>query len=647
MKHFFLLTFFVLCSSVLFGQVCPTKNAADANGSFNVFQQGCVPYSPKIKSTVAAGATVTGYIYDYKLGTDYKDTTLYSIYKKTILPEKALYTYSKPGKYCIIQLGSNGTASFAAKEIEVLETPKPVATAMLCGPNDVRLTLPANPANIYEDYLISWGDGNQVAYKQANSPIKYTYAARANNNITITGIYTACGGERTNLTNLPPYTPLPTPQISSLEAKGGKLTLNFNSNTGVKTEVLQKVGGNYESISPAIFDDGTGPSAATNKILVNFSTQNTNCFRVRVADVCEKTNDSPEICNIPFTATPKDGENQISWGKYPVAGNFVQYNLIKNSSPLKTISNIATQQLIDPNVTCGEEYGYQMIVDLAGMKFISEEVRIKGNNTKPLVAIKNAYPTVENGKMLVIWTPETFSVKNYFIERADQANGAFKKVGTSLTNRFDDPTASPSSQSYCYRVSYTDQCDREAEPSKPICSVFLSENGSNLNWTPIGFAQGTVRYEVEYLDQNGNSLNPPRAETLGLSQSYVPDFSDPTLVALRFRIRAISADNQISTSNDVLLSQGVKLFVPTAFSPNGDGINDVFIHKGVGLPQVSLRVFDRWGSVIFDTNEPNTGWDGRINNQEAPQGFYTYRIEILDLATTKPTIKTGVVMLVR
>lgn len=66
--------------------------------------------------------------------------------------------------------------------------------------------------------------------------------------------------------------------------------------------------------------------------------------------------------------------------------------------------------------------------------------------------------------------------------------------------------------------------------------------------------------------------------------------------------------------------------VPNAFSPNGDLINDIFLPKGLGILTYSLRVFDRWGVLIFESNDPSIGWDGTYKGASAPEGVYVYVI---------------------
>ncbi len=80
------------------------------------------------------------------------------------------------------------------------------------------------------------------------------------------------------------------------------------------------------------------------------------------------------------------------------------------------------------------------------------------------------------------------------------------------------------------------------------------------------------------------------------------------------------------------------VFIPTAFSPNGDGINDqFFIHSKRPAEIVSLQIFDRWGNLLFQnenssTNDPIYGWDGRSRGRPVNDGvfFYLARLRFLD-----------------
>jgi len=77
------------------------------------------------------------------------------------------------------------------------------------------------------------------------------------------------------------------------------------------------------------------------------------------------------------------------------------------------------------------------------------------------------------------------------------------------------------------------------------------------------------------------------------------------------------------------------LFLPNTFSPNGDGINDVFYPRGKGIHGLkNFRVFDRWGEVVFyqaslEANDVSKGWDGMIKGKLASQDVYVYTIDVI------------------
>lgn len=72
------------------------------------------------------------------------------------------------------------------------------------------------------------------------------------------------------------------------------------------------------------------------------------------------------------------------------------------------------------------------------------------------------------------------------------------------------------------------------------------------------------------------------------------------------------------------------LRIPTAFTPNGDGINDNFTVMGNGVKKYSITIYNRWGSLIYESNNITQSWDGRINGQPAAPGMYVYRTYFMD-----------------
>lgn len=67
--------------------------------------------------------------------------------------------------------------------------------------------------------------------------------------------------------------------------------------------------------------------------------------------------------------------------------------------------------------------------------------------------------------------------------------------------------------------------------------------------------------------------------------------------------------------------------IPNVFTPNGDGINDVFFITSSGLTDFNLFIVNRWGELVFETNDPNQAWDGTINGNKCSDGVYFYSLK--------------------
>lgn len=110
------------------------------------------------------------------------------------------------------------------------------------------------------------------------------------------------------------------------------------------------------------------------------------------------------------------------------------------------------------------------------------------------------------------------------------------------------------------------------------------------------------------------------------------------------------------TSSDAVtvfvVCKDVNLYMPNTFSPNGDGMNDVYYPRGRGIQQVrSLKIFNRWGEQVFrrdnfNANEASSGWDGRFKGRELAPDVYVYVIDLVCDNSTIITLK-GDVALVR
>jgi len=103
-----------------------------------------------------------------------------------------------------------------------------------------------------------------------------------------------------------------------------------------------------------------------------------------------------------------------------------------------------------------------------------------------------------------------------------------------------------------------------------------------------------------------------------------------------------TSTTQISISDDGILPPKA----PTGFTPNGDGVNDVFYIKGGPFNTIDFKVYNKWGELIFETTDPDTGWDGMRDGKEQPVGVYVYTVEA-ETVDGKEYKKSGDVTLIR
>ena len=95
-----------------------------------------------------------------------------------------------------------------------------------------------------------------------------------------------------------------------------------------------------------------------------------------------------------------------------------------------------------------------------------------------------------------------------------------------------------------------------------------------------------------------------------------------------YRVTAVKtgSPNITSESNYAAVAPEMRVFVPNTFTPNDDGLNDMFGPKGEGIAWIDMQIWDRWGNLIFHTNNPKQMWNGKYHKEDAPMGAYVYKI---------------------
>lgn len=141
---------------------------------------------------------------------------------------------------------------------------------------------------------------------------------------------------------------------------------------------------------------------------------------------------------------------------------------------------------------------------------------------------------------------------------------------------------------------------------------------------------------VNYVWNYGDSIS----DTLYQSaHTYLqPGFKEVSLIAT-------SLEGCVDTAFTIIeVTDITTLYIPNSFTPNNDGVNDNFIISGNSLPPYNLKIFNRWGQIIFEGNN-TSAWNGKYKNKKASTGEYIYLIKFTDTSFNK-TYK-GTVALIR
>ncbi len=116
-----------------------------------------------------------------------------------------------------------------------------------------------------------------------------------------------------------------------------------------------------------------------------------------------------------------------------------------------------------------------------------------------------------------------------------------------------------------------------------------------------------------------------------------------------FRIVAFKNKNATitSVSNTIESNQKLHIHVPSAFSPDGDGINDAFFAVSEGVEDFNMQVYNRWGEVVFESNDIEEQWDGSFKGELSQEDAYVYVIEARGMDDDEPTTLKGTVSLIK
>ena len=130
-----------------------------------------------------------------------------------------------------------------------------------------------------------------------------------------------------------------------------------------------------------------------------------------------------------------------------------------------------------------------------------------------------------------------------------------------------------------------------------------------------------------------------------------PDIANPIATLpydYRYIVTGTTAEG-CEGKDDILIKvyKGPEIYVPSGFTPDSDGLNDLLAPVPVGIKEFRFfRVFNRWGQLVYSTSNPYKGWDGKINGVLQATGTYVWMAEAIDFKGNLVTRK-GVTTIIR
>lgn len=252
----------------------------------------------------------------------------------------------------------------------------------------------------------------------------------------------------------------------------------------------------------------------------------------------------------------------------------------------------------------------------------------------------------------------------FIIYRKSPGNNLFEIIDTSDTDYYVD-TGLVNNSLYCYRVRVmgTYGADDVPDPLEnwsqescvipydltPPCPPIVSEEHEctggllEFRWTKdvSGCAEDAGLYRVYYANTDTSSLSviyEGDAQQDSVWSFVNPDYEGS--IAGCFAISYLDSlslwpdgqqrRNESALSEKICIDNCPMYFLPNIFSPNGDGLNDLFIPKeNRHVAKVRFQMMNRWGATVFESTDPEILWNGTgLNGEMCPDGVYYYTIEV-------------------
>ena len=543
-------------------------------------------------------------------------------------------TVSNVGPVTVSELANFGSIpTYYIRTFQVYATPPPAFSVAPCPTGAALVTV--TDTSPYDSYTVQAGTGPALPIGR-NRPTVVPVPA-GTTTITVTGRYAAsglCEGPATQA-----IAPLPPPQVplfSSLTLQaplpGGAATLAVGQLPAGYLYTLQRA----DAGAPGGFRDVAAvPPGSTSIALPGAEA---GCYRVVRGDYCGTSPAaSPLICTLGLAGSSTNNRNQLLLAD---AGAGNTYAVTRDGQPLAGFTVIAGG-LEDPNVTCGTTYSYRVTATQpGGGTAVSNPVSVLTQSAVPpaqpgLLASFNLNNVVELTLLPAAPPLPAGSTLRY---RRTAGGGPAVDFGSATgprPRRDSTALASLLAQPPCYTVRLVDVCGNTSPESQPACPALLAASpadpeGTTITLTWTTFAGPDSRIPPSYLLQRLAADGTVRS-TLAVSGNRYTDLTPPSdNQLLRYRLQIGGAGLPAGTtsySNLASVARRPVLTLPTAFTPNADGLNDVLEVKGRYLRNYTFVVVDRNGQQVFRGTGRGDAWDGTIRGHAPVLGAYAWRFE--------------------
>lgn len=604
-------------------------NAQDAtlsnDGRFRVnYVKGCAPLSVEVTELIVINETRQ--FWYVRVGENEES-------EKKTPPSGAAGTvdfeFTEPGSYYLVQIQqqTHPLPQFDTIRIEVEEPRPPYFEASNCG--DGRVWVKAiRDSSQYDYYIINEEQGWEL--NAGNNYQRSVNLDLGTQPVTLKGMYS---GEGVN-PNCDPYEKTVVVTNTMEQATIQEVRASIPDESVTIQYTLQP-----DAYQVLEVQHGSGAFVAQDGLLEDNQltmplspSENYYCFRIRTDNRCDGTSIySNVVCTAQLTGTTEENSNNLMFS----TGNqsITDASLLRDGNPIHSFGSASSGNYEDEQIVCNTTYSYSIALTYPEGSSITEGLELQNEFSGNPPAPENLASRWDGSSVIFEFLQDSPIPKATY--RAYRAEGNPPKLVNMADNSLVPVPAA--AQSSCYRFGYVDACNNESALTDPICALYIRNTSEEpdvliLEWNEYtGYASGVQRYTLSKYDASGSFV---RSFPLGLQTSI--DLGEQAIEesGSRYMVTAYPNDAQLAESSSNLFEFRIlmKGYFPTAFTPNGDELNDYFKVEGKFVAKCRLQIFNRWGEQIFETTDVEQGWDGTAKGQPAPQDTYIYRaiIETID-----------------